>query len=256
MSDATDPTAAFTLGPAASKTDTAVLLLHGFTGSPWELRLLGDALAARGFHAHAPLLPGHGTRPESMLWVTWRDWEDAAVKAFHSLFRFKRLVVVGLSMGGLLSLILSGRYPERVSGLVLMAPVVKLRQLDGRVLRLLRDLPFEGLKQRWLSKSGSDIEDPEQRLAAPLLPRYPAGRLFDLFTLQDLAQAAVPRVDAKALIVAAVNDHVVALEGVEQLHRALPRSRLLMLQRGFHILPRDRDRALLFTEIAEFIDRL
>ena len=51
----------------------AVLLLHGFTGSPWEVRPLGESLAARGFHVLAPQLPGHGTTPEAMLYVTHVD---------------------------------------------------------------------------------------------------------------------------------------------------------------------------------------
>ena len=49
--------------------DIGILLIHGFTGSPWDLRPLGEALLARGFHVKAPLLPGHGTR--------WQDCNDS-----------------------------------------------------------------------------------------------------------------------------------------------------------------------------------
>jgi pimeloyl-ACP methyl ester carboxylesterase len=87
-----------------------------------------------------------------------------------------------------------------------------------------------------------------------VLARYPVGRLFDLFTLQDVAWSVVPLVKTPALVVAAVHDHVIALDGVRELHAALPGARLLELQRGFHILPRDTDRALLAAEVAEFLE--
>jgi len=39
------------------------LLIHGFAGTPPELRRLGEVLASAGFRCHAPVLPGHGTTP-------------------------------------------------------------------------------------------------------------------------------------------------------------------------------------------------
>src|SRR4051812_37684120 len=98
-------TASFTLEPeGAGPVRGAVLLLHGFTGSPWEVRPLGESLAARGYHAFAPRLPGHGTSPEAMLYVTHLDWEREAERALHALQRFERVFVAGLSMGSLLAL--------------------------------------------------------------------------------------------------------------------------------------------------------
>ncbi len=49
----------FELAPANAV--VGCLLIHGLTGSPPEMRLLGDDLAAQGSHCLAPLLPGHGT---------------------------------------------------------------------------------------------------------------------------------------------------------------------------------------------------
>ncbi len=249
-------TAAFTLGPLAGEADAAVLLLHGFTGSPWEVRPLGESLADRGFHAHAPRLPGHGTTPEDLLWVGWRDWVEGAERALAALDAFPRVFVAGLSMGALLGLLLAARRPERVRGLALMAPAWRLRRLDGQLLRALRHVELSGLRMRWVGKETSDIEDPEVRAQAPVLARYPLARLFDLFTLQDVAQESLPLVRAPSLVVAAVNDHVASFAGAEALCARLPGARLVPLQRGFHILPRDRDRALLCAEVAEFFDGL
>lgn len=254
MSFPLDParTAAFDLGPPDAH--TAVLLLHGFTGSPWEVRPLAESLADRGFFVRAPRLPGHGTIPEDMLWVTWRDWLAAAESSFDSLSRSPRVCVAGLSMGALLGLLLAERHGSRVAKLVLMAPVMRVQQRLGRLLDVVGPGVSSGLTPRWIEKKGTDLEDDEARRQSPLLPRYPLARLFDLFELQRMARRVAPRVTSPTLIAAAVNDHVVQHQSIEALHHAMPGSTLLLLQRGFHILPHDLDRARLNTEVAEFVD--
>ncbi len=249
-------TASFTLGPAPQDAIATVLLIHGFTGSPWEVRPLGEALAARGFHVCAIRLPGHGVAPEAMAWVTWREWEQAAEDALEKLKGHSRLFIGGLSMGALLAMLLAARHPDRVNGLALMAPVWKLRPLDGRLLRRLRWLPIAQWTGLWIEKKTTDIEDDAARADAPIIPRYPLARLYDLFTIQDHAREVVPRVQCPVLVAAAEHDHIVDFQSVEQLVAQLPRARLLTLRRGFHILPRDNDRALLANEVAGFFDGL
>lgn len=249
-------TRSFTLGPPLEQADVAVLLLHGFTGSPWELRLLGESLAARGVHVVCPRLPGHGTTPEAMLWAGYADWLRAAEDAFDSLRAAKRVIVAGLSMGGLLAMVLASRHRGRVSGLVLMAPVVRLRGRGPKALRALRWLPVFDAAPRWVIKHGTDIEDDAVRATAPVLSKYPLARAFDLFALQQLARDAEPRIACPSLIIAAVNDHVVDSDAVLALQARLPFSQRVVLQRGFHIIPRDTDRAVALTEISHFVERL
>src|SRR6266852_2399288 len=81
----------------------ACLLLHGLTGSPAEVRPVGEALAGAGFRALGPLLPGHGTSPRDLETVTRFDVEDAAREALLSLRGARRVYLCGLSMGALLA---------------------------------------------------------------------------------------------------------------------------------------------------------
>src|SRR2546430_6543846 len=99
-----EKTRPFELGPSDASAD-ACLLLHGFTGSPWDMRPLGDALAARGFRVKGVRLPGHGGEPEAMAGVSARDWEEACETALDSLASTPRVFVAGLSMGALLALL-------------------------------------------------------------------------------------------------------------------------------------------------------
>lgn len=246
-------TASFTLSPSKPN-GAAVLLLHGFTGSPWEVRPLGEVLAANGYHVYAPRLPGHGTQPEAMAWVTHRDWEQAAEDALMSLNGYRRVFVAGLSMGALLALILAARHPDLVKGLVLMAPPFRFQAWDVRLSRFLRFPAFDWLGHKYVPKHTTDIEDPVARAEAPVMGRFPVGRLNDLFIVQEHARKALTDVVAPTLVVASNQDHVVSLDGVHDMHERLPGSRLLLLRQGFHILPRDKDKALLAAETTAFLD--
>ena len=82
-----------------------VMLVHGFTGSPVSLRPLGELLAKRGFSVEIPRLPGHGTTWREMIPTRYEDWRAEVVRKANELrSRTERLVLVGLSMGGTLSL--------------------------------------------------------------------------------------------------------------------------------------------------------
>lgn len=258
MQESLDPakTASFALGPGVDEAPISALLLHGFTGSPWELRPVGEALAARGVHAVCPRLPGHGTTPEAMLFGGMNEWLAAATDALEGLSSARRVVVVGLSMGGLLAMCLAARLPTRVQGLVLLAPALKLRSPQARALRRLRWLPGLDVRETWLAKKTTDIELDEVRAQAPILPRYPLSRVLDLLELADLAHHAERRIGCPSLVVGAVHDRVVDTDEVMKLSQRLPFSRGLLLQRGRHIIPRDTDRALALTELSHFVEEL
>jgi carboxylesterase len=250
-----EKTAPYELGAG----DDACLLLHGFTGSPWDMRPLGESLAARGYYVRAIRLPGHGSTPEALGSVSHRDWEQAAEDALVSLANFRQIYVAGLSMGALLGLLLASRHPERVHGLALMAPALRFRNPALRLARTLRRLPVLELAMPFIKKTGTDLSDPHEREAAPVLPGFPSSKLHDLWAVQDKAEQALPLVRAPALIAVASQDHVVDNTGGQQLARGLtaaPMVRFIRIEEGFHIMPRDRGRAVLASEVGAFFDRL
>ncbi|MCU0843780.1 MAG: hypothetical protein MUC76_02505, partial [Spirochaetes bacterium] len=66
-------------------TERGALLLHGFTGTPHEMKYLGTRLADEGFTVMIPRLPGHGTTLAEMVRTTGRDWMLAAREALIEL---------------------------------------------------------------------------------------------------------------------------------------------------------------------------
>ncbi|AKQ63170.1 Lipase LipU [Myxococcus hansupus] len=247
-----EKTAPFELG----RGEDVCLLLHGFTGSPWDVRPLGEALAARGLRVVAPRLPGHGTTPQALLHVTWRDWQAAAERALHALNRGRGVFVAGLSMGALLALGLAARNPEAVRALTLVAPAVRFRGPRMFLIRQLARTPVLEWTHPWVAKTGTDISDPEALAEAPVLPAFPVARLRDLCTLQTLAIPDAARVRCPTLVAVAEQDHVVDPEGGRWLARRLtsaPSVRVLSLRQGFHVIPRDTAGPLLAVEVGDFL---
>mgnify|MGYP001557575669 FL=1 len=90
---------------AADGGPIGAVLCHGLTGMPGSMRPWGEALAAEGLTVRVPRLPGHGTRWQDANRVTWQDWYgelEASVDEVRA--RCSLTVVMGLSMGGTLSL--------------------------------------------------------------------------------------------------------------------------------------------------------
>jgi carboxylesterase len=98
-----------------------VLLIHGLTGTPTEMRFVGKRLASAGYTVHGMQLAGHCGSEADLLATGWRDWYHSVEAAYHRLAaRCDRVFVGGLSMGALLALHLAANLPrEALSGLAL-----------------------------------------------------------------------------------------------------------------------------------------
>ena len=245
-----EKTAPFTLGP---RDGPPCLLLHGFTGSPWEMRPLGAPLARAGYAVTGNRLPGHGTTPEALLSVTHRDWERACEEALLGCRRGP-VRICGLSMGALLAVWLAARHPERVCALALLAPAVRFHSRAMAFAHVARRLPLMELLSPWVEKDGTDIEDAAVRAEAPVLERFPTVRLRDLWEVQRRSREGWSRVRARTLIAVAKGDRVVDAKGAQALRRGLKRApvRYLEVGDGAHIMPRDHGGAQVAREVVAF----
>jgi carboxylesterase len=105
---------------------TGVLLIHGFTATTAEVRLLAEKLHAAGYTTAGPLLPGHGTHPDDLNRASWGMWVEKIKYTYENLAkRCPRIFIAGESMGALLALELARQHPE-VAGLFLFAPAIKV----------------------------------------------------------------------------------------------------------------------------------
>jgi len=114
----------------------AALLIHGFTATTAEVRMLGEYLYERGYTVSAPLLPGHGTTPQDMNRQHWKDWVNAVERAYQELkTRGGCVFICGESMGALLALYAASEHPE-VAGVVLYSPALRVAHHASTMLRV------------------------------------------------------------------------------------------------------------------------
>ncbi|MED4603992.1 alpha/beta fold hydrolase [Paenibacillus validus] len=119
--------------------ERACLLLHGFTGGPYEVQPLADYLQGYGYDCHVPTLPGHDPELLGLAASTWQDWLDAAADEARRLSRhYASVDLIGFSMGGLISAYLANRFPIRrlvllSAAAIYISPVRFMRDLVDRM---------------------------------------------------------------------------------------------------------------------------
>ncbi len=230
-----------------------VLLIHGFTGSPPEMRLIGDYLHDRGITIAAPLLPGHGTSLEDANSRKWREWTDHVAGALTDLqARCEKVFVGGLSMGTLLTLYLAAHHPE-VPGVVLYAPAAKV---DNRLIYLTPVMKYV-IPVRAPS-SESDLVDPEAKYRLWAYDAYPVHAAHELLKLIYQVRRLLPRVVCPALIFHAARDKHIRDEGAQYvLDRISSEDKeLIVLRNSGHALTVDMEWEAVAQRTHEFVQRL
>lgn len=170
-----------------------VLLLHGYTGSPYDLRPVADFLNRHNCRVAVPLLCGHGNDPKELFHVQAEDWLTQSLEVLNSFDEKRSIVVGGLSMGALLAIILAASQ-KNIKTLLLFSPALRL----GLLADLTKAFAKLGLmdKNSSLKKpSGeSDIADPLARQKSPSYPEMPIAGLLQFDRLRLMAEVALPKV--------------------------------------------------------------
>lgn len=151
---------------------TGALLVHGFTGTPDEMRPLAQVLTDLGIDAHAMLLRGMGPEIGQLGQMTAEIWKDSAVEHWREhVGQYERTILIGFSMGGAVALLQAAVHPPDL--LVLLAPHVRMADRRSVVLPLVKHFrkelaPFEKTDFSdpgtldWFRRTmpGLDVSDP------------------------------------------------------------------------------------------------
>jgi carboxylesterase len=236
------------------------LLLHGFTGSPYELRPLAERLAALGLRVHLPLLPGHGSTPEALSPFGWNDFVSAARGHFDALAAEGAPVLVGgLSMGALLGLDLCldpARAPK-IRGFLSCATALSLQPNHARVLRALGRLGERMPAVYMPKRGGPDVRDPRVARETPAYKTLPLRAARALVVGADSLR---PRLDALRTPLLALHgllDRTCLLEGsITLLRRASSEEKsLVVLGRSGHLVTVDVERDAVERQVLAFVER-
>jgi carboxylesterase len=235
----------------------ACLLIHGFTGTPKEMRWMGEYLNQKGITCLGVRLAGHATVPEDMIASRWTDW-TASVEDAYSLLKglTDTIFLVGLSMGGILALLMSTRL--KVNGAVAMSTPYKLPD-DPR----LRHIEWISKIVAYMPKSdeepGTGWFDKEAWKEHVSYPMNPVRSIGELNKLLGEMRAALPQVNVPVMLMHSSDDKYVLPENMEMIYadliNASDKTKLYITGSG-HVVTRDAARRQVFEAAAEFIQRV
>ncbi len=236
------------------------LLVHGFTSAPQEMRGLGRHLADRDHSVLAVRLHGHATRLSAMSRSRWPDWLAAVEDGYHLLHSCSQSVVLlGLSMGGALSLLASLRLT--VAGVVAMSTPYEVPPQP--LLRFLRHLlpPLKLLSPllRFIPKPPpldyQDRQAAREHLSYPVLP---SRSVVEIAELLEVMRAELPAVRQPVLLMHSRQDRGVSPANAASIYQRLgsPRKQLKWIENSGHVMTVEPARERVFSEAAQFVEQV
>lgn len=218
---------------------------------------MGEYLHEKGFTCLGIRLTGHATVPEDMIRSNWTDWTASVEEGYCLLKSFTDTIfLVGLSMGGVLSLLLSTQLD--VKGVVAMSTPYKLP--DDRRLRhidwIAKMIPYMPKSNE---EPGSSWFDKEAWKGHVSYPENPVRSIGQLNQLLGEMRTALPKIDVPVLLIHSRDDKYVLPENMELIYADLvsttDKTKIFVTGSG-HVVTRDAARHQVFESALEFLRRV
>jgi len=229
--------------------DTGCLLIHGFTGTPKEMRLMGEYLADKNYTVMGIRLTGHATQISDMIRTRWWDWMADVEDAIDLLAGItKKIYAIGLSMGGVLALTAAARY--RIDGVIAMSTPWSLP--DDRRLNFIRLISYFSPE---ISKGTPDWVDPQLSKNHVSYRNYPTRSIAELKQLLDIMHISLPKVMVPTLLMQSVLDTTINKDSAKAIYESIgtKNKKIFMVHNSGHVITREPDKELVFNAAHEFI---
>jgi carboxylesterase len=252
-----------------------VLLIHGLTGTPTEMRFVAKGLNRNGFTVHGMQLAGHCGDEADLLATGWHDWYRSVVEAAEKLRgEVDHLFVAGLSMGALLALKLAADHPDKVDGLGLYGTTFVY---DGWTIPWIGKLSFmlplvcglgigHGMKFHECFPYGIKDERIRQRIAGSMLsgdsaaaglPGNPWPSLAEFYRLSFRVRRQLKDVRTPCLVVHAKDDDVASLKNVRLVVRGVSGPvETVLLENSYHMITVDQERNQVIERTTRFFNEV
>ncbi len=190
------------------KKDTAVILFHGWSALPKQTKSLAQFINKQGYLTYSPLFNGHGTHPDDLGRAKKEDWlNDAkeAIKKVKSQKGIKKVILVGISLGGNISLLVSQEM--KIDGIVLLGTPIHFKNHFGMWIGSI----FVPFFKKYLKKNyPKNIQRDFDFLNATSYQYYPTKSVKEILRSTRSCAFSLRKVTAPTFILQTSKDYVVA----------------------------------------------
>jgi len=234
--------------------DSVAILVHGFTGSPNDMRDLADFLFSNDIDVLAVRLAGHGSHYEDLIRTSYSDWWKSVKEAIAQVEKtHRRIFLVGYSFGSNLVIDLAAREPEKYSGIVCLGTSIfsrihKMERVMYYFFRLIRKAAW---RKPYVAKG--KIESFELAGNYAHIPVKNAGEVYyfiDNYTKKELSRVTTP-----TLIIHSRDDRISHPKSSEYLfeHLGSKHKEMFILNEPNHNPLRSDNKNKIFERILLFI---
>jgi len=251
----------------SGSSDKAVLLVHGLTGGPAELRwIAGKMKRDGGYDVFCPVLPGHCDTLKSLKKTTWKDWYNVVKEeALRLKQHYRHVYVGGLCIGGMLGLMVDIECPGILSGVALWAPVLFL---DGwnipKAVVILPAAMKTPIRYVWSFKEthpygvkNDFVRKMMQRMMEKNSMAYeiiPGVTIYELLKLSKILRKNLARVNVPTILIHSKIDDFTSIKSSEVIYNGISSSikKLVVLHNSYHMITIDNEKATVLQETIDF----
>ena len=230
--------------------EIGVVLVHGYTGSPSSMRPWAEYLNQQGYTVRVPLLPGHGTKPEDLSEIKWQQWPEKIESELDELRKnCTKIFICGFSMGGGTTLHVATKHSDKITGIILVNPMIHLPFIGTKLAYLLSRI------KKYRSSAGDDIKRPGVTQGGYEV--MSTEGIYQILQMLKYTRANLHRVSVPMQLFHSVDDHTLPVSNTEIVMKrvgSLSKERI-ELTNSFHVATLDYDAEVIFENSRMFIER-
>jgi len=230
----------------------AVLLLHGWSTTPYEIRRLGMFLNEGGYTVYAPMLAGHGTKPADLENVIYQDWLNDGQIAFDNLNKkYKQVFIGGTSMGASLTIQLA-KENKNIAGLILMATPYRLRFEEIVDLLVRFFSKFKKYHKKFYPPTFGSSTTVTRLIS---YQQYPLKNVLELAELVKESRKDLNKIFQPCLIMQSSSDHIISKSSLIKIYNQISskKKKKKYVKRSYHTFIADIKNEHIFKDILNFL---
>lgn len=247
----------------------AILLYHGLTGSPFEMRQYAKVLYRAGYDVYCPCLPGHAGTIQEFKKIKWTEWKEFAINKFDELKNtYEEVFLGGLCMGAALCVAVAEER-QNVAGIAALSTTL---YLDGwkmpwykflfpigihTMLKFFYDFPDQepfGIKNEVLRRKISGLIE-SNTVAFDCVPMV---GIVELLRLSKHVRKNIKKANAPILLIHAKDDDQTSVKGAKFVYKNISskNKELIILYDSYHLITIDNEKDFVASKSVEFFNSI